>query len=187
MAPLYIALVHYPVLNRRGEIIASAITTMDLHDLARSCCTYGIPLCYIVTPLKDQAVLARRVISHWIEKIGRDLAPDRAEALERLSVVESIGTAVEDILEKTGLQPIVWATSAQNGTGGISHAAARSELEESSRPHLLLFGTGWGLAPSVFSEADGLIEPIAGKNGFNHLSVRCAASILMDRLLDARC
>jgi len=58
-ADLYVALVHYPVLNRKGEIIASALTNLDLHDLARTARTYNIPSCYIVTPLKDQQALAR--------------------------------------------------------------------------------------------------------------------------------
>jgi hypothetical protein len=180
---LFVALVHYPVLNRRGDVIASAITTMDLHDLARSCCTYDVPLCYIVTPLRDQAALAHRLIGHWRERIGKDLAPDRAEALERLAVVESIEAAGEDIFRTTGQKPVLWATSARKDAGAVSHAAARNTLRESGRPHLLLLGTGWGLAPSVLGEVDGVVEPISGKNGYNHLSVRCAASILLDRLL----
>ena len=55
MAQLFLALIHYPVLNRMGDIIASAITNLDLHDLARSCRTYGVPACYIVTPLRAPA------------------------------------------------------------------------------------------------------------------------------------
>ena len=186
MAPLFVALVHFPVLNRRGDTIASAITTMDLHDLARSCCTYDVPVCYIVTPLKDQQGLALRLTGHWRERIGKELAPDRAEALERVCVIESIEAAAGKILERTGLRPVVWATSARAAAGALAHAEARESLAASGRPHLLLFGTGWGLAPEVISAADALIEPIRGQNGYNHLSVRCAASILMDRLVGRR-
>ena len=50
---------------------------------------------------------------------------------------------------------------------------------------LLLLGTAWGLAPEVLAMADGVLPPIRGVSGFNHLSVRSAAAILFDRLLGA--
>jgi hypothetical protein len=186
MAPLYIALVHYPVLNRMGDTIASAITNLDLHDLARSCCTYGVPVCYIVTPLRDQQALAHRLTSHWIDGKGGEILPERREALKILKVVETISSAGEDIFEKTGKRPIVWASTARKEPGALAHARARFLLEDEDRPFLLLFGTGWGLAPAVFEETDGVLDPIPGINGYNHLSVRSAVSILMDRLLGDR-
>lgn len=183
MAPLYVALVHHPVLNRKGEIISSAVTNLDLHDLARSARTYEIPACFIVTPLKDQQVLVGRLLSHWCEGIGKELHPDRGEALKRLQVVESIASARREIEARCGETPGVWATSARKCDGSLSHARARKVLSESSVPYLLLLGTGWGLTASVLRDADGVLDPIGGVNGYNHLSVRCAASILMDRLL----
>jgi len=186
MAHLYVALVHYPVLNRMGDIIASAITNLDLHDLARSCCTYGVPACYIVTPLQDQQALARRLTAHWITGKGGEILPERRRALELLQVVEDLARAREDIRERTGEEPILWATSAKGGQASMSHAEARLLLESEERSVMLLFGTGWGLAPEVIEQADGLLDPIPGANGYNHLSVRSAASILMDRLLGRR-
>jgi hypothetical protein len=186
MAPLYIALVHYPVLNRIGETISSAITNLDLHDLARSCCTYGVPVCYIVTPLKDQQTLAHRLTSHWINGRGGELLPERREALKILKVVENIASAVGDIFEKTGKTPVLWTSTARKEPGSIPHARARLLLEGEDRPFLLLFGTGWGLAPSVFEQSDGVLDPLPGMNGYNHLSVRSAVSILLDRLLGNR-
>ncbi len=186
MAQLFLALVHYPVLNRMGEIIASAITNLDLHDLARSCCTYGVPACYIVTPLKDQQALANRLTAHWIEGKGGEILPERREALKLLRIVESISAAVEDIAQKTGNSPVIWATTAKSGMGALGHSDARELLKRESRPFLLLFGTGWGLGPEVLAMANGVLEPIAGVNGYNHLPVRSAASILMDRLLGGR-
>ncbi len=185
MTSLYIALVHYPVLNRKGEVVASAVTSMDLHDLGRSCCTYDVPVCYIVTPLEDQQDLSRTLIDHWCEGVGRELQCDRAEALRRLEVVESIAEAVEDIRVRSGREPGIWATTAREREDALTHREARMVLAEGSRPHLLLFGTAWGLAPSVFDQVDGVLEAIRGVNGYNHLSVRCAAAILMDRLLGA--
>lgn len=186
MAQLFLALLHYPVLNRTGETIASAITNLDLHDLARSCCTYGVPACYIVTPLKDQQVLANRLTAHWIEGRGGDLLPDRRRALKLLRVVASLSSAVEDIARNTGKTPVLWATTAKSEGRVLSHGEARIVLESETRPFLLILGTGWGLAPQVFDEMDAVLEPIHGVNGYNHLPVRSAASILMDRLLGGR-
>ncbi|MCB0360678.1 MAG: tRNA (guanosine(37)-N1)-methyltransferase TrmD, partial [Bdellovibrionales bacterium] len=36
------ALMHYPVRNKQGEIITSSLTTIDVHDFARSAKTYGL-------------------------------------------------------------------------------------------------------------------------------------------------
>jgi hypothetical protein len=183
MAQLFLALLHYPVLNRMGDLIASAITNLDLHDLARLCCTYGVPACYIVTPLKDQQALANRLTAHWIDGRGGEILPERRQALKLLKVVESLALATEDIVQKTGKIPVLWATTAKNETGALPHRDARDLLEREDRPFLLLLGTGWGLAPEIFGVVDAVLAPIAGVNGYNHLPVRSAASILMDRLL----
>ena len=58
MANLYLALIHYPVINRNGKVIASAITNLDIHDISRISKTFGVNRFYIVTPLKDQQALA---------------------------------------------------------------------------------------------------------------------------------
>jgi hypothetical protein len=183
MGQLYLALAHYPVLNRVGETIASAITNLDLHDLARSCCTFGVPVCYIVTPLKDQQDLAARLTSHWIEGVGGEILPERREALKLLKVVESLSAAVEDITRRQGQKPLLWVTSAKTRENGLTHSQARQALEKEKQSFLLVLGTGWGLAPEIFDIADAVLEPITGVNGYNHLPVRSAASIFMDRLL----
>lgn len=183
MAPLYLALVHYPVLNRNGEVIASAVTNLDLHDLARCACSYGLPGCFIVTPLKDQQALVERLLNHWCEGIGKELLPERAEALRRLRVVESIDDAVGQVTAECGGAPIVWASSAKDGPGALSYSRARSHLMNEGRPFVLLLGTGWGLGPSVIESAHAVLEPIRGVNGYNHFPVRCAAAIMLDRLL----
>lgn len=183
MAPLFLALVHYPVLNRVGDIIASAVTNLDLHDLARSCCTYGVPACYIVTPLVDQRALANRLTTHWIDGKGGELLPERREALKLLSVVESVDSAKQDIFDRTGKMPVQWASTARKGKGSLAHGRARALLESGDRPFLLLLGTGWGMAPEVIEQSDAVLDPIPGVNAYNHLSVRSAASIFLDRLL----
>lgn len=185
---LYLALIHYPVVNRRQEIIASAITNLDLHDLARVACTYDVPACYVVTPLRDQQVLVGDLLRHWCEGVGRELHPDREAALRRLKVMESLEEVREDIGALCSSKPILWATSARETPGGLPHQEARRFLMQEEVPVLLLLGTAWGLAQSVLEEVDAVLEPIRGANGYNHLSVRCAAAILLDRLLSGdRC
>jgi len=64
MKSVSVALVHYPVLDRQGAIITTAITNLDLHDLARSACTYGVSTVFIVHPISAQRELALRVKAH---------------------------------------------------------------------------------------------------------------------------
>lgn len=182
---LLLALIHCPVVNRRGEVIASAITNLDLHDLARAACTFNVAACYIVTPLRDQQALAGDLLRHWCEGVGFELHPERGNALKRLKIADSLQEVKEDIQSRFGSAPLVWATSAREIEGALSHERARKVLADGERPCLLLFGTAWGLAESVIEEADAVLEPIRGVGDYNHLSVRCAAAILMDRLLAA--
>ena len=51
------------------------------------------------------------------------------------------------------------------------------------RPIYLIFGTGWGLTEEMVKSCDYILEPVWGRGDFNHLSVRSAASIILDRLL----
>ena len=52
-----VALVHYPVVNKNQEIIGSAVTNLDIHDIARAGRTFGVGTFYIVTPYQDQQKL----------------------------------------------------------------------------------------------------------------------------------
>ena len=183
MIALCVALIHYPVLNRRGETIAAAITNLDLHDLARTARTYGVPACYVVTPLQDQQVLIRHLLDHWCQGAGKELHPDREEALRRLRVADDLAAVKASIRQEWGEAPVIWATTAKAQPAALACGEARQRLAETRRPHLLLFGTGWGLAPEVLGEAEAVLQAIERKSDYNHLSVRCAAAILLDRLL----
>ncbi len=66
----YVMEVHYPVLDKRGEKSSTAITGMDLHDIARACRTYGIKKYLLVTPLAQQREMVKRIASHWTEGWG---------------------------------------------------------------------------------------------------------------------
>ncbi len=76
---------------------------------------------------------------------------------------------------------MVIATSADRQDNSITCGDVQRELEQGT-PVLLLFGTAWGLAPEVMQSVDATLPPINGVGDFNHLSVRSAAAIILDRL-----
>ena len=49
---LSLALIHHPVVNRRGEPITAAVTNLDLPDIARAALTFGVRSFFVVTPLE---------------------------------------------------------------------------------------------------------------------------------------
>jgi hypothetical protein len=136
----------------------------------------------VVTPLKDQQVLAQRIIAHWTDGTGATYNPARRLALETIKVIDSIADVVEDIKSIENLDPKTVVTSASRYPSGISFTKFRAILK-TDRPHLLVLGTAWGLAGAFISEADYILEPIMGSTDYNHLSVRTAAGIILDRLL----
>ena len=81
MSPVYCALVHYPVRDRAGDTVTTAVTTLDVHDIARSGRTYGLRGYYVVTPIEAQHALTRRILEHWDSGAGRKRMPERHEAL----------------------------------------------------------------------------------------------------------
>lgn len=183
---LWLALVHYPVLNRERSIVATAVTNLDLHDIARAARTYGARGYLVVTPIERQRELVGRIASHWIEGHGAERVPERADAMSLLSTVPSLDDAIAAVRASTGERPRVVATCARPGRATETFGALRASLEE-GRPVLLVFGTGWGLADEVLAGADSVLEPIvAPGSDYNHLSVRCAAAIALDRLVGAR-
>jgi tRNA (guanine37-N1)-methyltransferase len=155
------------------------LTNLDLHDIARVSCTYGLGGYYVCTPVTDQQELARTLIGHWLEGYGSEANPDRGEALGRVRVTALLEDAVADIAERTGRRPKIVATSARAGTMTCEQVAGWLREE----PVLLVLGTGHGLRPEVLERADGMLRAIRFMDRYNHLSVRSAASIMVDRLL----
>jgi hypothetical protein len=181
-ARLYLALVHHPVVNRMGETIASAVTNLDLHDIARAARTYGARGFFVATPLSDQRELARRIVFHWTRGAGAEYNPDRRSAMELVRVAGSLKEAVDAVGRIEREPPRVVATCAQPHSRSITHAGLRDALGD-GRPCLLVFGTAWGLAAEVIAAADEVLEPIRGGSDYNHLSVRSAVAIVLDRLV----
>ena len=179
---LYVALVHYPVVNKNGDVITSAVTNLDLHDIARAAKTYGVKSFYVVTPLIDQKELAEKIVSHWTNGLGASYNPKRRQALELIRVEETLERVFADIRGNCGASPKTVVTSAGNEFKNISFEKFRKILKD-GKPYLLILGTAWGLSNSFIAEADYMLEPIRGNSGYNHLSVRSATAIILDRLM----
>ncbi len=180
---LYIGLVHYPVFDKNEQRIASAVTTVDLHDLARVARTYAARKFLVITPLADQQELVDRVRRHWTRGFGASYNPDRKTAIELVAVAPSLDGAVESISSVEGEAPFVMATDAgEQEQNVLSFADARAMLHQ-DRLLFLLFGTAWGLDEQVLRQSNAVLEPIMGVDGYNHLSVRAAAAIILDRLV----
>lgn len=178
-----IALVHHPIVDRRGDLVTSAVTNLDIHDLARTSRTYGVDRVYLVTPLAEQQQLVDRILQHWRQGHGSSYNPKRAEALKLVVVVACLEDALVDWQKVSGGEPWPVLTGAAS-QGGISFKSCREKLAE--RPLLLVLGTGWGLAPELFEQGWTVLEPIVGAgDNYNHLPVRSAAAIMLDRLLGA--
>ena len=183
-AHTYASLVHYPVLDRDGQVVTTAVTNLDIHDIARAARTFGLAGYFVVTPIEAQRTLVSRIVGHWTEGAGREHATKRTEALSLVSVLPSIADVAARIAERHGAAPFMVATGARpRGVVTPPDALLRAA---GSRPILLLFGTGWGLAPDVFVNVDAVLPPIAGGDEYNHLSVRSAVAIMLDRLFGPR-
>ncbi len=183
---LYIALLHFPVLDREGRRITSAVTNADIHDIARAARTYGVRRVYIVTPIAEQADLVRTIVGHWTQGAGGWLNPIRREALEAVEVAATLEEVIEAIsCEEAGPVHTV-ATGARPGANCTAHGRMREILEEEDGAYLLIFGTGWGLADDVLDRCRYRLEPISGTGAYNHLSVRAAAAVTLDRLAGRR-
>ena len=174
-----IALVHFPALDRDGSVIVTSITNLDVHDLARSARTYAVRALYITHPIDAQRELVERVVRHWTVGAGAKRIPDRIEAMQRVRVVRTLDDAIAEL----GADTVLWTTAAASSAGALSFADARAELARPGPPVLLVYGTGWGLAPPVHARAAARLAPIDGRDGWNHLSVRAAVAIMLDRLL----
>ncbi|HEY0192899.1 MAG TPA: tRNA (guanosine(37)-N1)-methyltransferase TrmD [Kofleriaceae bacterium] len=182
-ARTHLALVHHPVVDRTGAVITTALTNFDIHDLARSSLTYGLCGYHIVTPVTSQRDKAAHIVRLWAEDAQGE---HRAQALALVRTADAISTVVDELTAEHGRPPMVVATSARRGSfPGVprrSPAELAAEAGAASAPVLILLGTGWGLAESLIPSVSRLLTPIDGPTEWNHLSVRSAGAVLLDRL-----
>jgi hypothetical protein len=182
-APIYIALLHYPVYDKNRQIVTTAVTNMDIHDIARSGRTYGIKGFYVVIPVKALQRLALKIIDHWEHGYGSQYNATRKEALALARVKNTLDDVLIDLEQEYGEKPRIVATSAKPGGERTSFAQLKDMLINTTRPFLIILGTGWGLTETIISRSDYVLEAVEGWTDYNHLSVRSAAAIILDRLL----
>lgn len=168
--------------DKIGARISTATTNLDIHDIARTATTYDVACYWIVQPLASQRDMCARILRHWTQGPGKDLHPDRPEALARVRLAADLTEVGAALDPRTRW----WATTARPPVPALAVADAAALLAAEAgaatpRPTVLLFGTGWGMAPEVLYAADAVLEPIC-IGAYNHLSVRSAVAIYLDRL-----
>jgi hypothetical protein len=182
---LYIGLVHHPIYDKRREVVATAVTNFDIHDIARCAKTFGAGGFFVITPLESQIQLVERIVRHWVEGTGSTYNPTRKESLSVVRVSRTIDEAEREISDLWGKKVKRISTGASYHPNCIHFGFFKKILEDRETPFFILFGTGWGLTQEVKDSSDYVLAPIGGK-GYNHLSVRSAVAIILDRLLGDR-
>ncbi|HXH65459.1 MAG TPA: RNA methyltransferase [Mariprofundaceae bacterium] len=169
-----VALVHHPVLNRLGETSTTAITSMDVHDFARSCTFYDVAPVFLVHPADGMHAFVDEMRGYWQEGEGGGRNPGRGRSLASVQLVHTLDEAVAAMDGGS-----VWFTSSSPPERETTDVEALGEMPGR---HLIVFGTGWGLDVKSLQKPTGWLSPIEGTGMVRHLSVRAALAIYLDRL-----
>jgi len=181
-ARVFVGLLHYPMYNKHGAAITTSVTNLDVHDIARAARTYDVDQFIIVHPSPKQQEILELITSYWQQGYGRVYNADRNEALQRVTLCATLAAAQDMITERTGMEPKLVATDAGIYPGAVSYTDMKNRLREPGC-YLILFGTGWGMQRELVESCDYILPPLGLVSDYNHLSVRSAAAIIMDRLL----
>lgn len=185
-ASLYVALLHYPVYSKEKTVITTSITPLDLHDISRSCLTFGVKKYFVVNPMDTMQYLARRMKGFWESDYGRKYNQTRTDAFEVMEIYSHLDECISEVTENEQKKPLLVATSAKPHPDSIGYEWLSNQLFQNDQPVLLLLGTGYGLIQEMVRRCDYVLEPVNGTGDYNHLSVRSAAAIMLDRLCNPR-
>jgi len=169
-----VALVHAPVLNKQGESSATSVSSIDVHDFARTCAFYDVSPVYIVHPAEGMQKFVKDITNHEVEGKRGEWKQGRREVLRAVRGVADIqdGMKEEDYqLRYTSAEP-----------PADSHPVAAELLQEISGKHLLVFGTGHGLDVDALPNENRWLCSIDGIGKVRHLSVRAALAMYRARL-----
>lgn len=183
MSDLYLALVHHPIVNKEGRIVTTSVTNFDLHDLARNGRTFNVKKVFILTPSEVQRNMVTYIQNYWQEGVGATYNPDRKQAFEIIAPTANLEETCLTIKTLSGTRPLLISTTAKKCDKSVSYSFIR-ELLKGDRPLLIAFGTGFGLAQDFLDQSDFVLEPIEGVGDYNHLPVRSAVAIILDRLVN---
>ncbi|HNW99828.1 MAG TPA: RNA methyltransferase [Candidatus Cloacimonadota bacterium] len=178
---IYLGLVHNPVYDRNMRIVTTSVTNLDIHDISRSCLSFGVKKYFLITPVESQHQLVRRILSFWETEMAKAYNADRNAALQVLMMSNSIDEAIKWIKNQEGSDPVVITTTARAQENQLCFSDF-IKVYQKNKPILLLFGTGNGLVKEVHDQADFILEPVSGVSDYNHLSVRSAVAIILDRI-----
>lgn len=184
----YVVLMHSDVLICEDKVTTkkgtTSVTSLDIHDIARSAATYGLKKYFIVTPLVDQQAIVKTLLGFWQHGAGVSYNNHRHEAVNHVIVESTLEHVITQITQWEGKAPLVIATGARrdNHPGGISFNDQETVWKH-QRPVLIVLGTGRGLCPELMQQCDYRFIPLEGFSSFNHLSVRSAAAVIFDRWL----
>lgn len=179
---VYIGLLHHPVYNKKMDVISTSITNMDIHDIARISCTYDVNRYFVIHPLETQRKLIQDILDYWQVGYGAIYNADRKVAFQKVALIPTLEETIEEIRQIHGLKPVTVTTDARVYQNTITYNDLRQKMS-GGQPFLLLFGTGWGIEKETMLKTDHILEPIYGPSDYNHLSVRSAVAIVLDRLL----
>lgn len=179
----YVALMHSDIRLKHGQVGTTSVTSIDIHDIARSCATYGVKGFSIVTPLKDQQELVGKILDFWKqEEVGGAYNKYRHRALGAVDIQESLQKVIDSIEKKEGAKPVIIGTSAlsEHDVNWLTYYQ-QDVAWQNDRPVLFLFGTGHGMSTELLKKCDYMLKPLVGFSDYNHLSVRSAAAIILDK------
>jgi len=182
MPDIYIGLVHHPVYNKNKEIVTTSLTNLDIHDIARTSKTFALKKYFIINPQPSQKEIFMRIKKFWQTDIAQEYNIARFNAFDIIEYVNSITEAKEIIKEKSTAEPKTFATSARNFPNCTGYDRTK-KIIAASNSCLILFGTAHGLTEEVMKNCDYIIEKIKGRQDYNHLSVRSAIAITLDRII----
>jgi tRNA (guanine37-N1)-methyltransferase len=174
---LYVGLVHHPVYNKFGDVVTTSITNLDIHDIARSCLTFGAKKFFIINPLESQKQLYERILKFWNTEIANQYNPDRVKALSIIDYQYDLESALKQINSQEENCAVISTTAME-----LEGQLRIENFGKLDRPVFLLFGTGNGLTREIHEFADHVLEPIRGIGDYNHLSVRSAIAIILHRI-----
>lgn len=180
---LHVVLLHEQMVDKRGTEVTTSLTLIDVHDLARSARTFGVSSLFIAHPSQSLRSLTQVLHQHWEHGFGASYNPNRKEALEVVKIVSGLDEAIMQLEIKYGSLPQLVATSARPGANRVTFKELKNLLKETDTHYMLMLGTGWGMSDQLLKRANFFLEPILGSGDYNHLSVRSACAIMLDRLL----
>lgn len=188
--PFAVGLVHHPVRDRAGDLVATNVTNFDIHDIARASKAYGVDKYFIIHPHEEQLMFVSRIVDHWRVGVGSKYNPMRKTALDLVATAVSVEAAVRQFSKELGGRPVETVATTARDLPGVPRwpfAELRAHLatEADAPGKLLLFGTGFGMTEELLKKCQGVLEPIKGTPpaDYRHLSVRSAVTICLDRLL----